>query len=1037
MRRAFQLRCAGWWLAAGLAATTAVAQQPAGPANPMLSDAQLADVTFVDRAHGWAVGDRGVIWHTADGGHNWTLQRSGVECRLSSVCFLSDKVGWVAGGYTQPYTQATVGVVLHTRDGGENWRPGRARILPAIRRIGFFDLKQGWAVGYSSAYFPTGVYTTGDGGQSWSAATGAASQAWLAGDFIDPDTGALAGRDGALASVRRRGVEAQPSDFGLRALRRMKLVGPADGWLVGDGGLVLKTSDLGKSWQTTDGPLPPGCAAGFDYSALATAGQHAWVAGTPGTRVLHTPDGGRSWQAADTGQPLPIRALNFVDEQNGWAVGDLGTILATTDGGRTWKKQRAGATRAAFAGFFSRPAEIPLELVARLAADEGYVGAIEILNRDATQIRSALDPDAQTHEATVMAGASVGGAAWRFPIRSARLKLSADQLVEDWNRANDGEALEKIEGHIIAQIRMWRPSIVVTVAADARDPLALAINQIVLRAVEYAADPTRHAEQIAEAGLEPWKVQKVYAALGDGSGTTTINTAQVTTRLGRSIGELAAPARGLVSKQYTPPPPSVGFRLLVDHIPQELGKRDFFSGISLPPGGEARRAYEDTSRNNYDAARREAQRFRNLQAILAQADSDPRDGHYLANIADQTRGMEPERAAEVLFQLAERYWIRGRWDLAAECYEVIAERHATHPLAGAALVWLVQYYASGEAALRSGGAGQVVSSQATAYGTVSKDLPAGNVLKLPPAGQTGGVRQTGAVAAGANVVQTGGPVVNQDQDGGRSAKASGYAQQLEQVEPALAFEPRVRFPLAVAQRRQGLSGGAQRFYQALARSRPADAWRAIAQTELWLVEPNDRPPKEIWNCPRADAKPRLDGRLDEPLWHAGNIVELRSPGRDDSRWGAVAMLAYDDEFLYIGLSCSRAQGFHYEKSDEPRPRDSNLSDHDRVELLIDVDRDFATYYRLTIDHRGWTGESCWHDATWNPTWFVASGGDDEAWTAEAAIPLSQLTGKMPEAGTSWAVGVQRIVPGVGFQSWTAPAAPEVVPEGFGYLMFQQ
>ena len=185
------------------------------------------------------------------------------------------------------------------------------------------------------------------------------------------------------------------------------------------------------------------------------------------------------------------------------------------------------------------------------------------------------------------------------------------------------------------------------------------------------------------------------------------------------------------------------------------------------------------------------------------------------------------------------------------------------------------------------------------------------------------------------------------------------------------------------------------------------------------------------------AKSRRGSRPRNRMVQAGNIVELRSPGRDDSRWGAVAMLAYDDEFLYIGVSCSRAESFRYDSSDRPRPRDSDLSDHDRVELLLDVDRDFATYYRLTIDHRGWTGESCWHDATWNPTWFVATGGDDETWTAEAAIPLSQLAGQMPEAGTSWAVGVQRIVPGVGFQSWTAPAAPEVIPEGMGYLIFGQ
>jgi hypothetical protein len=105
--------------------------------------------------------------------------------------------------------------------------------------------------------------------------------------------------------------------------------------------------------------------------------------------------------------------------------------------------------------------------------------------------------------------------------------------------------------------------------------------------------------------------------------------------------------------------------------------------------------------------------------------------------------------------------------------------------------------------------------------------------------------------------------------------------------------------------------------------------------------------------------------------------------------------------------------------------------------LLDVDRDFATYYRLAIDERGWTHESCWHDATWNPSWFVATGGDDKAWTAEAAIPLSELTMMPPSPGASWALGIQRTVPGVGFQSWTQPASPAVSPEGFGYLLFAQ
>src|SRR5690606_13949761 len=65
---------------------------------PLLDDAGLHDVQFVGQRRGWAVGDRGVIWRTDDGGESWQRLASGVDCPLRSVCFLTDRVGWVVGG---------------------------------------------------------------------------------------------------------------------------------------------------------------------------------------------------------------------------------------------------------------------------------------------------------------------------------------------------------------------------------------------------------------------------------------------------------------------------------------------------------------------------------------------------------------------------------------------------------------------------------------------------------------------------------------------------------------------------------------------------------------------------------------------------------------------------------------------------------------------------------------------------------------------------------------------------------------------------
>jgi hypothetical protein len=180
----------------------------------------------------------------------------------------------------------------------------------------------------------------------------------------------------------------------------------------------------------------------------------------------------------------------------------------------------------------------------------------------------------------------------------------------------------------------------------------------------------------------------------------------------------------------------------------------------------------------------------------------------------------------------------------------------------------------------------------------------------------------------------------------------------------------------------------------------------------------------------------LDGKLDDAVWRQAERADLASAQHDDSGWPAVVMLAYDAEYLYLAVTCRQALGAKYPAGEGPRPRDPDLSDRDRVDVYLDLDRDFATYYRFSIDHRGFTGEGCWGDRTWNPTWFVAAHTADGAWTVEAAIPLDQLSGRYPQVREVWAVGIQRIVPGVGLQSWTNPAAVEVMPEGFGYLAFE-
>ncbi|HEX4148832.1 MAG TPA: YCF48-related protein, partial [Pirellulales bacterium] len=581
----------------------------------------MTDVAFVDAEHGWAVGDWGTIWQTTDGGARWELQASGVGCRLESVQFVDAQNGWAAGGLNHPYSQTTHGVLLRTHDGGRTWQRDNNLMLPALKRVKFFNAGRGWALGQSSPLFATGLFSTDDAGRSWAPQCGTSIQSWSTGDFLDATTGMVASRSGSLGAAQRGAIEEQPSPGGLRNVRRIKFSGPKSGWLVGDGGLILTTADRGRSWQPPASGPAQMVGTDFDFQALEVRDAKCWIAGSPGTRVMYTGDGGQSWQAFATGQNAPLTAISFVDEQHGWAVGELGVILRTSDGGRTWQRQRSTAKRAALLAFFSEPANVPLELIARVSGNEGFLSAVRFVNRlDVETHTQSTDSLAERgHAALAAVGASSARTAWAFPIRQPGVAISAEQLVATWDRIHNGQGLQRLEAYLVREIRCWRPEVIVTHAASPRgdDLLGHTINQVVLRAAEQAADAQRFPEQITQLGLEPWQPRKVLGALPEGQlGTINLTSSQLAPRLGCSLADAADTARALLFDSYTGAPATIGFQLLVDHVPQGAGAQDIMSGITLYPGGEARRLLGDAADATNDLMRRVAQKHRSLQAIL-------------------------------------------------------------------------------------------------------------------------------------------------------------------------------------------------------------------------------------------------------------------------------------------------------------------------------------------------------------------------------------------------------------------------------------
>ena len=190
-----------------------------------------------------------------------------------------------------------------------------------------------------------------------------------------------------------------------------------------------------------------------------------------------------------------------------------------------------------------------------------------------------------------------------------------------------------LEELMVRRIRQWRPEVVVTEAASPRGdrPLSHVINQLVLSAVRNAADATSHPDHATVAGLQPWTVKKVFSVdAEDEQATVTLTTAQLAARLGCSVADQAAEGYSLVCSRYEPVPVTVGFRLLLDELPQAVGRKDIFSGIFLPAGGEARRQLGPPTARDIDALTRAAQTRRNVEQIFEKSTDATGAGRGLA-----------------------------------------------------------------------------------------------------------------------------------------------------------------------------------------------------------------------------------------------------------------------------------------------------------------------------------------------------------------------------------------------------------------------
>ena len=302
--------------------------------------------------------------------YEWkTVMEGDWSAHLYDVHFISEKQGWAVGNSVEVTPEHDSGeggesLIVHTNDGGNTWHRQNSGVFgKPLRKVYFRSALEGWAIGEEGV-----LIHTSDGGKTWeSIKTGTKNN--LNDLFIAETTGWIVGDWGTLLKTNDSGqtfIEIDSSVFGRKSLKSTYFVNETHGWIVTyrpptstaqkNAGHIYQTTDGGVTWTeqfTTEAAL---------FSVHFIDNQTGWVVGDRRS-VFTTSDAGETWQFVTDGsnqrhktsygqpeylgnEPLHTFTLydvEFIDNQNGWIVGDLGVILHTSSGGKgKWKHQRGG-----------------------------------------------------------------------------------------------------------------------------------------------------------------------------------------------------------------------------------------------------------------------------------------------------------------------------------------------------------------------------------------------------------------------------------------------------------------------------------------------------------------------------------------------------------------------------------------------------------------------------------------------------------------------------------------------------------------------
>lgn len=244
---------------------------------PLASHSLFLDVEKVgDRFI--AVGDRGHVISSKDGGSSWHQIKVPTRAMLTAVYFIDDQVGWAVGHDS---------VILMSEDGGLRWEKvfSDPEMGDPLFDIRFFDRQNGMAIGSYGM-----MMTSSDGGRTW----------------------------------RKRPINEQEDDL---HLNQLSIDASGRYFISAEQGTIYRSDDKGQSWSTLDSPYH-----GSFFGILPLESDALLAFGMLG-HLFRSDDAGNSWQSIKTGSRATLTSACRLSDGTIIITGLAGVVLSSSDGG--------------------------------------------------------------------------------------------------------------------------------------------------------------------------------------------------------------------------------------------------------------------------------------------------------------------------------------------------------------------------------------------------------------------------------------------------------------------------------------------------------------------------------------------------------------------------------------------------------------------------------------------------------------------------------------------------------------------------------